>query len=142
MDIHAILIAVLSFISGGGLLYIFTLKSSKRKANYEADNFEYETLFKKHSTLKEIETLNINRIEELTEKFDKQVGLVLDQKDVIMNLKMYIKDIEEQMKNLETKFNSIKKYNDELKKENAEIREKVKHFCFDENCKKRKSHKN
>ena len=137
MDILSIILTISGFITGGGLVFLINLKSSKRKACAEADEKEMDVFLKKANTLKEIENLNIQRIEDLTTKLDEKIGLILEQKELTMNLKIQLKDMEDKIRNLEKEVEKLSRCNDGLKKENAYIKENMKHFCLDINCKRR-----
>ena len=137
MDILNIILAVSGFVTGGGLIFLITMKSSKRKASAEADEKEIEVLLKKHTILKDVETLNIKWVDELMQKLDEKCTLILGQKELILNLRIEMKDLEEKIKNLEKDLEKIRRCNDGLKRENAEIKENLKHICLEINCKKR-----
>lgn len=59
MSILEIISLILNFVLGGGLITLFTLNSSKRKANYEADSVAIDTM---KDALKEIRESNDNLI--------------------------------------------------------------------------------
>jgi len=95
---NEIIIALLSFIGGGGLTYIISARAQKRTANSEADVKELEVIEKKQDSM-------------------KLLLEVLDGQNVqIMQLKI-------NQRELEIKINHLERKQDELVKENNKLKE-------------------
>lgn len=125
------ILAVIGYIlgiggGGGALVYFFTLKAKKRVANSGADKEELNVALQRAETIRNIESINLERIDTLLKYIDEKSATFIHQKTDMLNLKIQLKECEEKIKLLEKDFQKLKHENDTLKVANAELKEKIK----------------
>lgn len=117
-----ILSNILTFIGGGGLIYFLNLKAIKKLKNLEADEKCIEVQQKKIETIKNIETIHTERIENLLRIIDDKNDIFIKQKEETLNLKIQLKECEEQLKLLKFEIESLNK---KLNRKNSELTQKI-----------------